>query len=702
MAPLDFLFRMMQQNPNWPVPQGGVPPLDLSGAINAGSSNMPGVPVLGPGYQAPNLGLFNIQPDQGAPPAAGMFPAPQGSVPPAAPTGGGVPVVQPNLPNVPPGLMDALGTLFAPQRMAMQALGAQVPNIAAARDPVTAGFLGPLAGLLPATEKPKIQAPAPMSAIPNTFAWPSATPGQGAGATRTMTISPSGAVNTGGQDLTRELIKKREGFIADPKFDVNALRAGYGSDQITLADGTVKPVTPGTRVSVDDAERDLTRRIGEFQGKIKDSIGNDAWAKLTPGAQAALTSVTYNYGRLPERVAGAAKTGDPTQIATAIEGLKDDNEGVNAARRAEEARVAMGGAIYEGSGSAAGGSGSGAARRGDPFAAPNLSAPQLPSYPTIEAQKGVDPAAFDRFNALKVIAPEPLTTSDRVTNMLAAMASGAAGAKNIGDLLLGAGGGAAAGAGRNIAQERADKRHTQEKELELETSKARVGVERARAVAEGQNAQVAARNQMALGQQQVGTQQAQIDAQTQNKMKELQHDLDLKRFQFGLPSVSPTKDGGATIVQRQEDGGAKITTMKGSELDTISDQIKHVTAAFGKDAPVADMMRFELLGKQYGTPLVRREVIKDALPYMANILPEAEYKKLDAEAKKGIPAYLMSQPKEYEKVRLEKLTDLLFAQSPEKLDPILIPYMAKLNNYGAMKLIQGGIAAQQAQPPGGL
>ena len=140
-------------------------------------------------------------------------------------------------------------------------------------------------------------------------------------------------------DSTMGLIAKHEGFKPTPYWDVNHLRAGFGSDTVTLPDGTVKPVDENTRVTVEDAKRDLARRKMESQGQIRAAVGDDAWNKLDPGAQDALTSTTYNYGRLPGTVAQAVQGGNKSDIAAAVNNLGYHNEGVNAGRRAQEASM---------------------------------------------------------------------------------------------------------------------------------------------------------------------------------------------------------------------------------------------------------------------------------------------------------------------------------------------------------------------------
>lgn len=139
------------------------------------------------------------------------------------------------------------------------------------------------------------------------------------------------------EDPTLGLISKFEGFRERPYWDVNALRTGFGSDTVTLPTGEVKRVDKDTTVSVEDAKRDLARRAGEYQSHIKGAVGEDVWGGLDPNARAALTSVTYNYGRLPASVAEAAKSGDRAALASAVNALGTHNEGINARRRSQEA-----------------------------------------------------------------------------------------------------------------------------------------------------------------------------------------------------------------------------------------------------------------------------------------------------------------------------------------------------------------------------
>lgn len=143
-------------------------------------------------------------------------------------------------------------------------------------------------------------------------------------------------------DRTMQLLRDKEGFKSGTYWDVNAHRLGYGSDTITGADGTVRTVKQGDTVTRADAERDLQRRTAESLNQVRKAIGEEAFSRLNPNQQAALGSVTYNYGRLPDNIAAAARTGDASAIAAAIEARAGDNNGVNQRRRMSEAALARG------------------------------------------------------------------------------------------------------------------------------------------------------------------------------------------------------------------------------------------------------------------------------------------------------------------------------------------------------------------------
>lgn len=146
-------------------------------------------------------------------------------------------------------------------------------------------------------------------------------------------------------DITSQLIRDREGYRSTPYWDVNAWRVGYGSDTLTDADGTIRSVTKNSRTTREDAERDLARRIPEFQRDgIIAYVGQDAWNSLGEGAKAAVTSLAYNYGglgKLPS-LQKAIRSGNNDTIAQAILARGADNDGVNDERRRAEAAIVLG------------------------------------------------------------------------------------------------------------------------------------------------------------------------------------------------------------------------------------------------------------------------------------------------------------------------------------------------------------------------
>jgi GH24 family phage-related lysozyme (muramidase) len=142
---------------------------------------------------------------------------------------------------------------------------------------------------------------------------------------------------------SHSLVRKFEGYRETPYWDVNAHRAGYGSDTYTTADGKVHKVTPQSRVSREDAERDLQRRVGDFQHGVVRSIGAPAWGSLSEEQKASLTSIAYNYGSLPKTVVSAVRNGG--DVEKAIRALGSHNKGVNRKRRNEEADIFKSGSV---------------------------------------------------------------------------------------------------------------------------------------------------------------------------------------------------------------------------------------------------------------------------------------------------------------------------------------------------------------------
>lgn len=162
--------------------------------------------------------------------------------------------------------------------------------------------------------------------------------GQSSGA-NTNKPNNGGLQGTSVGEKTMALIRKHEGFSKKAYWDVNAYRTGYGSDTITDKHGNIKKVTKSSTVSKEDAERDLVRRSQIFANEARKQVGAEHWDKLPPDAQAALTSVAYNYGSLPKKVAKSVKTGNLNQISESVRELQVHNNGINKGRRNNEADI---------------------------------------------------------------------------------------------------------------------------------------------------------------------------------------------------------------------------------------------------------------------------------------------------------------------------------------------------------------------------
>jgi len=152
------------------------------------------------------------------------------------------------------------------------------------------------------------------------------------------------------ESVISQTIKGFESRTETPYYDVNAYRAGFGSDTKTdPITGKVTKITEGTTVSKEEAEADLNRRLTtEFIPSVVNTIGADTFYSMNPQQQAALTSIAYNYGKLPNRVASVVNNVDSSTpegqkaISDAIRSLEGDNDGVNRNRRNSEADLFLG------------------------------------------------------------------------------------------------------------------------------------------------------------------------------------------------------------------------------------------------------------------------------------------------------------------------------------------------------------------------
>ncbi len=152
------------------------------------------------------------------------------------------------------------------------------------------------------------------------------------------------------QSVISQTIMGFEGRTENPYYDVNAYRAGYGSDTKTdPITGKVTKITEGMTVSKAEADADLNRRLTkEFIPSVVNTVGADTFYGMNPQQQAALTSIAYNYGKLPTRIESVVNNVDASTaegqkaISDAIRSLGGDNDGINRNRRNSEADLFLG------------------------------------------------------------------------------------------------------------------------------------------------------------------------------------------------------------------------------------------------------------------------------------------------------------------------------------------------------------------------
>lgn len=127
-----------------------------------------------------------------------------------------------------------------------------------------------------------------------------------------------------------EYIAGWEGYSGVAYWDVNHWRIGFGSD----TEGPERiNVTQGMTTTKPRATQNLALRIPEFQAIASRAMGSDVWTQLTANQKIAITSLVYNYGRLPIKVTIA----DPEKTAASIAARQFDNDSVNQRRRLGEA-----------------------------------------------------------------------------------------------------------------------------------------------------------------------------------------------------------------------------------------------------------------------------------------------------------------------------------------------------------------------------
>ena len=148
-----------------------------------------------------------------------------------------------------------------------------------------------------------------------------------------------------GVEAAFNLIVDKEGLRLEAYYDENHFRVGFGSDTFVDPTGAVRTTTSSTVITEQQAVADAMRRIVEYQDDLRQAVGI-RFDTFDAAQQAALTSIAYNYGTLPSRVADVINSGGSVaQIAEAIRGLQgdgpfnDDGSPVNFSRRNQEALI---------------------------------------------------------------------------------------------------------------------------------------------------------------------------------------------------------------------------------------------------------------------------------------------------------------------------------------------------------------------------
>jgi hypothetical protein len=316
-----------------------------------------------------------------------------------------------------------------------------------------------------------------------------------------------------------------------------------------------------------------------------------------------------------------------------------------------------------------------------------ISAPQLPIPGATEALKGLDPRVFAMLQALQPTAMPKLSTGDKIANVLGEMAGGAKGAKNIGDVLLGAGAGAGRGATENIMTERGDLARFNQQKDALARLAAETEVEKGRAAQQGENYQIQARNRDKELLNQVATEQAKLDTAAKNRMAEIGTDFDREKWKLGLPQPHITSEG-ISVVTRTPEGGIKVDTTKWDSLKSEAEKMEQtIKANLGdKAAPAVQMLRYQNAARA-GEPYIRMEIARDMIDKneYAQVLGPTAAKKLEEDAKKAVPIGRMAtDPKQYDKDLKAKMLEIFLSSKPS--DQVWLPKMFELGNFGAMML----------------
>ena len=164
----------------------------------------------------------------------------------------------------------------------------------------------------------------------------------GGGNTQGQQQRPSGQQQMIGgaseQSLTEALIAGEEGVKTEAYKDSEGIwTIGYGQ---TTING--RAVQQGDKMTREEALGGFRQNISEHQKRAIAQVGEERWAQMDPKMRAVLTSITYNYGSIPDRILPEAKSGTSEDLATAMNKLYGDNRGDLKGRREREQSILRG------------------------------------------------------------------------------------------------------------------------------------------------------------------------------------------------------------------------------------------------------------------------------------------------------------------------------------------------------------------------
>lgn len=315
----------------------------------------------------------------------------------------------------------------------------------------------------------------------------------------------------------------------------------------------------------------------------------------------------------------------------------------------------------------------------------DMVSPTLPIPGQTIPQEGLDPKAFDKFNALNVTRPAPMSTADRLTGVLGGMAAGGANAKDLGSLMMGAGAGAGQAAMQNIKVERGEQKEFGEKSDALAKLLAEIEVRKGEAAQKGRNYGIEAKNEDSRLLNQVATKQAELNAAIQNKNIDALNDFEMKSFLNYEPVVKASKDG-ISVVKKNPDGTTTISTQPLNSFSAQADAMKEAieAAAGDKKSPVVQTMLYQGLA-QKGEAFVRAQAARDLVNegHLQAVVGDNKFKEWTKEAEKGLDQGLRGRP-EWDTQLKNKLYEKFWSERPP--DDIWLPYMLKRGNPGAIML----------------